>query len=220
MKGGALATLFAYTVFRDIKARTKAAKEGDLIALAKLVERTTASKKDALPLVNIGRFGDVKSDKWALRHSENLKAVYGLEADYHAGEISPAEAAQRLAEAQVSAMVYNPARRPVCPDKWNRWRVLCPFSGRRSPQDRAHHVTRVNRFLGGVPAGGSFNLSQACCMGGIGGHETEMFLVRGDHIDTRPDLDAGAIGPVKAKLGGPVPAIDQSDGTVTAVSIG
>lgn len=200
LAGDALSSRFAFTIFPDTKARTMRAKRADLIALAKLVAGTTADRKEALPLVNLGRFGDARSPKGALRHGGNLKAVHGLEADYDAGDMSPEEAAQRLAEARVAALVYTSPSHGL-PGKGHRWRVLCPFSGALPPEERERHVARVNGVLGGVLAGESFALSQSYFIGGVKGREPDTFLVDGDHIDTRHDLDAGALAKGTAKGG-------------------
>lgn len=147
MAGNVLSSRFAVTIFPDMKGRTMQGKRADPIALAKLVARTTADRKDALTLVNLGRFGDVRSPKAALRHGGILKSVHGLEADYGAGDMSPEEVAQRLAEAGVAALVYTSPLHGL-PGNGHRWRVLCPFSGALSREERQRHVARVNNVLG------------------------------------------------------------------------
>lgn len=192
LAGDALSLPFPFTVFPDTKARTKRGKRADLIALAKRVERTRRKEKSALPLVSLGRYGDAKSERGSLRHRENLREVHGLEADYDAGEIPPAEAARLLSEAGIAALIYTSPSHGL-EDKGNRWRVVCPFSGRVSPDQRKHHVARLNGVLGGVVSRESFTLSQSYFIGGIGGREPEIFLVDGNHIDGLEDLDTGAV---------------------------
>ncbi|MDG1372741.1 MAG: AAA family ATPase [Paracoccaceae bacterium] len=192
LAGPALSSPFPFTLFPDTKARTKRGKRADLIALAKRVERTTAAEKSVLPLVSLGRYGDLKSERGSLRHQRNLREVHGLEADYDAGEMPPTEAARRLSEAHVAALIYTSPSHGL-PGKGHRWRVVCPFSGRVPPEERERHVARLNGILGGVLSRESFTLSQSFFIGGIGGREPKTFLVDGVHIDGRADLDAGAV---------------------------
>jgi len=192
LAGDALSSPFPFTIFPDTKARTKRGKRADLIALAKRVERTTAAEKSALPLVSLGRYGDLKSEHGSLRHRKNLREVHGLEADYDAGEMPPAEAARRLAEARIAALIYTSPSHGL-EGKGHRWRVVCPFSGPLSPEERERHVARLNGVLGGILSRESFTLSQSYFIGGTGGREPETFLVDGEHIDGRADLDAGAV---------------------------
>lgn len=192
LAGAALSSPFHFTMFSDTKARTKMGKRADLIALAKQVAQTEAAEKNALSLVSLGRYGDVKSEHGSLRHQKNLSEVYGLEADYDAGDMPPAEAAQRLAEARIAALIYTSPSHGL-PGKGHRWRVVCPFSGKVSPRERERHVARLNGVLEGVLARESFTLSQSYFIGGISGREPETFLVDGTHIDSRADLDAEAV---------------------------
>lgn len=192
LAGDALSSQFPFTLFPDTKARTKRGKRADLIALAKRVQRTVAAEKNALPLVSLCRYGDLKSENGSLRHRENLREVHGLEADYDAGEMPPAEAARRFAEARIAVLIHTSPSHGQ-PGKGHRWRVLCPFSGPLHPEERERHVARLNGVLGGVLASESFDLSRSYFIGGIEGKEPETFLVDGEHIDGRADLDAGAI---------------------------
>ena len=192
LAGPALSSPFPFTLFPDTKARTKQGKRADLIALAKRVERTTATEKSALPLVSLGLYGNLKSERGSLRHRKNLREVHGLEADYDAGEMPPAEAARRISEANVAALIYTSPSHGL-PGKGHRWRVVCPFSGRVSPEERERQVARLNGILGGALSRESFTLSQSYFIGGIEGREPETILVDGEHIDGRADLDAGAV---------------------------
>ena len=104
LAGDALSSPFAFTLFRNTSALTKKVKRASLIALARLVEETKAAKKEKLPLVSLGRYGDAKTERGSLRHRKNLREVHGLEADYDAGEISPDEAAILLSEAGIAGV--------------------------------------------------------------------------------------------------------------------
>lgn len=192
LAGDALSSPFSLTVFSDTKARRRTEKQVDLIELAKQVQRTMGAEKNALPLLSLGRYGATKSERGSLRHRANLQTVHGLEADYDAGEMSPSDAAKRLAEARIAALIYtSPSHGKT--GKGHRWRVVCPFSGNLAPKERERHVARLNGVLGGVLSRESFTLSQSYFFGGVGGCEPEMSLVDGEHIDARADLDAGAV---------------------------
>src|SRR5690606_38231558 len=78
-----------------------------------------APTKDELPLIKLGTFtGDYRSDA-------TLETIYGIEGDYDAGTVQPAEAAKQLERAGIQALIYTtPSHRPDA----SRWRVLCPLS--------------------------------------------------------------------------------------------
>ncbi|WP_299499593.1 hypothetical protein [uncultured Roseobacter sp.] len=192
LAGPALSSPFPFTLFPDTKARTKRGKRADLIALAKRVERTTAAEKVALPLVSLGRYGELRSEHGCLRHRKNLSEVHGLEADYDAGKMSPAEAARLLSKADIAALIYTSPSHGL-PGKGHRWRVICPFSGGVSPEERERQVARLNGVLGGILSRESFTLSQSYFIGGTEGREPETFLVDGEHC-----LTSAPMGQIRA----------------------
>ena len=55
--------------------------------------KSYASKKDC-PLIKLGRFGDQRSSKGAIRNDDNLIAVTGAEGDYDGEKIPMREACQ------------------------------------------------------------------------------------------------------------------------------
>ena len=117
-----------------------------------------APSKAELPLIKLATFaGDRRSDA-------TLEQVYGIEGDYDAGQVQPAIAAARLADAGICGLIYTtPSHRPDTP----RWRVLCALSRPFGPTDRHGHVARLNGALGGILAPESFTASQAFYVGAV-----------------------------------------------------
>jgi hypothetical protein len=75
------------TIFPNLRATSRTRWEGPPEQLAALIRRMTATRKDALPLLKLARFGDIRSDAESLRHDPNVIAVTGVEADYDAGDL-------------------------------------------------------------------------------------------------------------------------------------
>src|SRR5690606_26239335 len=108
--------------------------------------------KESMPLLKLGRFGDVRSGKGSLRSDENLLEISGIEAEHDAEQVSVAEAVARLERHHIRALVYTtPSHAFVNPPKSHggpRWRVLAPLSTPASPTARAALVARINGALG------------------------------------------------------------------------
>lgn len=159
------------------------------------------------------------TDKKCLRHDANVQCVTGCEVDYDAEQISFDEAKGRLEKASVAALIYTSASHT--PDR-PRYRILCPFSERLAPENRAQMVARLNGIFGGTLARESFTLSQAYYYGHILDAERNVVahransdglvdvipgecrveLVEGDCIDQCDELDDGAIGRAGKANGG------------------
>lgn len=190
------------TRFNDAGARRAFRHLVPLRGLApKIVERR-AERKDRLPWLKLATFGDVPSRKGSLRHNGNVTAIDGIEGDHDAGTLTPAEAAQRLQQAGIAALIYtSPSHTPERP----RWRVLAPLSRSMSPEHRERLCARLQGVLGGALAPESFALSQSYYYGGVeGGTVPETLEIDGAGIDTLDRLDAGALD----KRGKPYAAID------------
>lgn len=190
------------TRFNDAGARRAFRHLVPLRGLApKIVERR-AERKDRLPWLKLATFGDVPSRKGSLRHNGNVTAIDGIEGDHDAGTVTPAEAAQRLQQAGIAALIYtSPSHTPERP----RWRVLAPLSRSMSPEHRERLCARLQGVLGGALAPESFALSQSYYYGGVeGGTVPETLEIDGAGIDTLDRLDAGALD----KRGKPYAAID------------
>src|SRR3569832_487366 len=119
------------TGFDDVKARAAHRHERCWLevvdALSDPPERP--SKSDC-KLLKLATFGEVRSAKGSLRHDANVLQVFGIAGDYDAGVMTPAEAAELLAQGGVESLVYTtPSHKLGAP----RWRVLCPLSSSCSP---------------------------------------------------------------------------------------
>lgn len=190
------------TRFNDAGARRAFRHLVPLRGLApKIVERR-AERKDRLPWLKLATFGDVPSRKGSLRHNGNVTAIDGIEGDHDAGTLTPAEAAQRLQQAGIAALIYtSPSHTPERP----RWRVLAPLSRSMSPEHRERLCARLQGVLGGALAPESFALSQSYYYGGVeGGTVPETLEIDGAGIDMLDRLDAGALD----KRGKPYAPID------------
>src|SRR5689334_7481086 len=94
-----LDTEISFTVWRDRTGTRHSVTHTSLASFARTALRAaTAPRKDALPLVKLAVFGDVKSDNGALRHDANLTAITGVELDYDGG-LMPIETAAEIMRA-------------------------------------------------------------------------------------------------------------------------
>ncbi|MEM9421083.1 MAG: AAA family ATPase [Pseudomonadota bacterium] len=209
--GGPLTTPIFLTFFENVHASRVTLEKMSLIDLAKRIEGQTAHDKPDLPLLSLGRYGKTRTAKGSLRHKANLKRVFGVEGDYDAGDMAPEDAAELLRQNNIGALIYTTPSHGQ-PQKGNRWRVILPLETPCKPEDRGKYLARVDVVLGQVLSKESYRLSQAFYFGGVeNGLPIKSFLVDGDYIDERCDLDDGAIdlSPVIHETP-PVPAIDQS----------
>jgi hypothetical protein len=144
-----------YTVFSDVHAKTRKQVEAawpDLIA--QLENPPQHAAKEDCSLIKLATFGDKRTAKKSLRHDANLIKLYGLEGDYDSGTVTPAEAAERLRAAGITAIVYTSPSHGL-PDKGQRWRVLAPLSRPHAPSEHVRLVDRLNGALGGILGGES-----------------------------------------------------------------
>ena len=136
--------------------------------------------KDACALLKLATFGDKRNKKGSLRHDENIVEVFGIEGDYDAEQVSPADAAARLASVGVRALIYtSPSHKPEA----SRWRVLAPLSKPCAPAERARFVDLLNGTLGGILATESWTLSQVFYFGRVAGSPYEFHSIEGACID-------------------------------------
>lgn len=159
----------------------------------------------------MGRFGKVKSDKGSYRTNENFLAVTGIEVDYDGGTVTPDQAAEAFAAAQVGALVVTSASHGQ-PEKGNRWRCIFALRAEAKPEERTAFVARANGLLGGILGAESCTAVQSFGYGHVEGRPKPLVrLIEGRFLDECDDLDAGAIGkPSKTDLGNPQPPVDQS----------
>jgi hypothetical protein len=152
------------TLFDDHTATTKREWRGSLRQFAPAILSTTAPAKEALPWLKLAEVGTHRSKKGSLRNNPNMRWIWGIEADYHAGLISVDQAVDTLRRNNIAAMVYtSPSHTPEKP----RWRVLCPTSEPLPPEERAALVARLNGLFNGALSRESFTLSQAYFFGAV-----------------------------------------------------
>lgn len=170
----------AVSMFADVKAQRIEPNHLSLRQLRDRLNSTTARDKAALPLVKLGTFGDARTDKGSLRHDANLLRVSGVEGDYDAGAVSPQDAAERLRQAGIAALIYTtPSHTAEAP----RWRVLAPLAGEVAAPERDALCARLNGALGGILATESFTPSQSYYFGAVTGRPVESVLVEGQPLD-------------------------------------
>ena len=147
-----------------------------------------ADDKQALPLVKLGRYAD---DSRAAAH--DLVAITGLEGDYDAGDVSPADAAALLNAAGIESVVVTTASHT---HQAPRWRVFAPLAAEHPASARAALLGRLNGVLGGILSRESFTPKQCYFVGRLNGSKNpECYEVEGARVDTMPALDAGAVQP-------------------------
>ena len=170
----------AVSMFADVKAQRIEPNHLSLRQLQDRLNSTTARDKAALPLVKLATFGDARTDKGSLRHDANLLRVSGVEGDYDAGAVSPRQAAERLRQAGIAALIYTtPSHTAEAP----RWRVLAPLTRPVAPAEREALCARLNGALGGILAAESFTPSQSYYFGAVTGRPVESVLVEGQPLD-------------------------------------
>jgi hypothetical protein len=187
-----------FTLFRNEKAKSaRVLERSGISTLAGCVRGTKAPSKEQLPLIKLARFSGEPSENNALRYDAAVTELWGAELDYDRGEMPIDEAAKRLHQAGVEALLYEtPSSLPEKP----RWRVLC-FTSRtytgttdELKELRAKWVARLNGVLDGIAAGESFTLSQAYYVGNVEGKPpVTVIFTKGAQVDTLDHLDAGAI---------------------------
>jgi hypothetical protein len=185
--GGALDQPIAVTRFPNAAALRKRTREMSMRELRDEIRDTAADDKARLPWFKLGRFGGDRTDKGCLRSDANVEAVTGLEADYDGEAITINEAASRLREARVAALLYST---PSSTAERPRWRAFLPFADEHRPEARTGFMERLNAIFEGEIDGASFTLSQSYYGGNVEGRPPIMTrLVDGDFIDMVRGLD-------------------------------
>lgn len=195
----------AVSMFADLKAERIESTRLSLRQIQVRLTATTAPAKAALPLIKLGTFGDARTESDCLRHDANLLSVSGVEGDYDAGAVSPQQAAERLRQAGIAALIYTtPSHTPEAP----RWRVLAPLAREAAPAEREALCARLNGALHGILAAESFTPSQSYFFGGTAERPLESILVEGQPLDCVTGVTS--IGPTPTPK--PVPSsTDLSD---------
>lgn len=175
------------TRFRDLRAKSCKVASKSLRQLAIDIKSTSAARKEKLPLIKLGRFGDVRTGRGSLRHDANLLSISGIEIDVDAGQLSPKLAAKRLEKAGIAGLVYSsPSHDPEHP----KWRALCPCSAELPPAQRRKLVERLNRIFDGQVDPASLTASQSFYIGRVdGGSPVEVHFAEGGYVDQAARLD-------------------------------
>lgn len=202
---GPLDRPLSVTQFADATSKRQTRSNVSLRQFAETIRDTRARTKGGLPWLKLARFGEVATTKGALRHDANLTAIDGIEGDYDAGEVTVADACERLSAANLAALVYTtPSHTPSAP----RWRVLVPTNATLQPDERDALCERLNGALGGILAPESFTRSQAYYFGAVGaGDDHEVRLVEGRSIDRADDI----AGVGRASIAAPADDPDDDD---------
>lgn len=182
----------AITFFPSFAAETKAERMWSLDRLAERIRSTTAPEKARLPWLKLARFGDRRTSKGSLRNDANLLAISGIEADYDGELVTFDDARGGLEQQGVASILYTS---PSHTEDTPRWRVLCPLSSEMPPQQRNHHLGRLNGLFRGIFSNESWTLSQSYYFGSVGrnpSHRVE--VIDGQPIDLHDDLDTIWIG--------------------------
>lgn len=192
----------AVTTFADTRAMEAVRHVVTLREQAPRIAKRRSARKIGLPLLKLATFGDQPTDKGTLRHDGNVTAIDGVEGDHDSGTLKPEEAADRLQQAGIAAIIHtSPSHTPEHPC----WHVLCPTSRSMLPEDRERLCARLQGVLGGALAPESFTLSQTFYYGAADrvedketsewrdGFPVETIIVEGAGIDTLDSLDAGAL---------------------------
>ena len=184
---------FGLTIFTDKKATNRGNCTSSIDGLIDLIDKSTAIKKDNLPLFKLATFGDKRTDKGCLRHDGNVLTVTGCEGDYDAEQMQLEQAYHLLDAAGVETLIYStPSSEPDAP----RFRVIAPFAQSLTGTEdemrvqRAAMARRLDNVLGGVLASESYWLSQSFYFGRVMGHPpVQRLRTEGKRVDEMPELD-------------------------------
>jgi AAA domain/Primase C terminal 2 (PriCT-2) len=188
------------TTFRDAYAKTKRCAEISLPELCEPILKVTARKKFRLPWLKLAKFGDTRSANKCFRYNDNVIEISGAVAEYDKELISFETACAVIKQADIRALLYtSPSHKAAKP----RWRIVAPCSEHLPPEQHQYMVARLNGLFGGALTPESFTLSTSYLYGRIGNNpDHRAVVVDGDFIDTRDDLDAGALFKNNAKQPG------------------
>ncbi|MET4301129.1 P4 family phage/plasmid primase-like protein [Bradyrhizobium sp. RT9b] len=175
---------FPVTIFADQYAKKKEVRQWSLAEMRSEVLKTTAATKKELPWIKMAEFGaNVMPRSGSLRHDANVLSVAGCELDYDDGLISIEEAAEKLQELKVGALVYTS---PSNTKTKFKWRIMAPFSSALPPAQRKRLAIRLNSAFGNIFDRASFALSQSFYYGMAednGAADHKAIVVDGHFVD-------------------------------------
>ena len=124
------------TFFPDVYARRAEYKLISLRELSSRLATPRAPEKKQLPMLKLGKFGNLPSDVGSLKHGPNMLSVHGIEIDYDdmdGRHLTLADAIGRCEAAGIAALGYtSPSHTPESP----HWRLLAPLSRPVPPDER------------------------------------------------------------------------------------
>ena len=186
-----------WTLFNGVKDTNKTDREGAWEDLVREVKTAGAvSMKTNMTMIKLAAFGSERGGGASLRNTDNIERFFGVEADYDAGEVSMADARDRLDSAGIKCLLHSTSQStPETP----RWRVLAPFFDPEGEvlEVRKNALNRINGVLGGILAPESWTPAQAYFIGSLSGQPPQEVIETGDlcgYIDAMSHLDEIAIG--------------------------
>jgi hypothetical protein len=183
------ALLITYTLFPDVSPVTKT-ERADIpweVLVENIRKAPTYISKSACPLISIGEYGDVRTEKDCLRHAANVRRIFGIRdrlrrrADADRGSCWCTAGREHLFSALHLTFSYGAA--PTVARHYYR------SLSRRLPDKRREYVGRANRILGGVATRESFTLSQSFYLGRVRGAEYIVIDTQGRYIDVASDIE-------------------------------
>jgi len=115
-----------YTMFEDQFAKTMRTVESTWPGFVDLVKSpNVVSHKAAAPWFKMAEFNGKHTPKGCLRHDNAVSKLYGIEGDYDAGKMSIEEAAKKLADADITCVLYTSGSHT---EEHPKWRVVAPLS--------------------------------------------------------------------------------------------
>lgn len=174
------------TVFDDLTG--KKARSVDWDPQTMVMAPKEYKKKQAMPLLRFGRFGDLTTPKGSLRHDKNLLEATGLELDYDSGARSYEDARDRMIAAGVAGYIYTS---PSHTEEKPRWRILCPFSQAVTQDISIHRLACVKLcedILGVEFNSDTTKITQSYFFGRVVGKNYQADEIPGEPIDMNLDL--------------------------------
>lgn len=133
--------------------------------------------KRKLPLFRLARFnGDTRATG-----SLPPPAIWGVEGDYDACEVSVVDAVRRLKAAGIEALIYTTPRHTA---ERPRWRIVVPLAKPAPGAHRAALLRRVDKALGRILARESYDANRCYFFGRIEGVHYEAIRVQGLPLDS------------------------------------
>lgn len=147
------------TLFPSVKTAVGECITLSLHEFDRMVRKTSAARKESLPLISFCRFADDRRSKATAR------AFSAIMLDYDGGKTSMRRAERKLREAGLAAMLYEtPSSTPNAP----RWRAIIPMSEDLPAERYRRMVDRADNVLGHILAPESYSEAQIYYFGSVG----------------------------------------------------